>query len=351
MKYLIVGPSWVGDMVMAQTLFTTLKQQDKDAVIDVLAPAWSAPLLERMPEVNRGLDMPLGHGKLEIGVRRQLGKSLTASQYDQAIVLPNSLKSALVPFFAGIPKRTGWKGEMRYGLLNDIRKLDKERYPLMIERFIALACEKGAALPAQLPSPALKANPENRDNARKRLKLTNTQPILALCPGAEFGPAKRWPERHYAEVAKQKLLEGWQVWLFGSAKDKPGNEEIVSLLPEELRPAVHNIAGETSLAEAIDLLSCADAVVSNDSGLMHIAAALGRNLVVVYGSTSPGFTPPLNKNHKILRLGLDCSPCFKRECPLEHLNCLNNLEPQLALDALSELTGKTASLSTQESSE
>ena len=351
MKYLIVGPSWVGDMVMAQTLFTTLKQQDKDAVIDVLAPAWSAPLLERMPEVNRGLDMPLGHGKLEIGVRRQLGKSLSANNYDQAIVLPNSLKSALVPFFAGIPKRTGWKGEMRYGLLNDIRKLDKEHYPLMIERFIALACEKGATLPAQLPSPALKANPENRDNARKRLSLTHTLPILALCPGAEFGPAKRWPERHYAEVARQKLQEGWQVWLFGSAKDKPGNEDIVSLLPENLRASVHNIAGETSLAEAIDLLSCADAVVSNDSGLMHIAAALGRNLVVVYGSTSPGFTPPLNRNHKVLRLGLDCSPCFKRECPLEHLDCLNNLEPKLALDALAELTGQTASLSTQESGE
>ena len=340
-KYLIVGPSWVGDMVMAQTLFTTIKSQDKDAVIDVLAPAWSAPLLERMPEVNCGLDMPLGHGKLEIGVRRQLGKQLADNNYDQAIVLPNSLKSALVPFFASIPRRTGWKGEMRYGLLNDIRKLDKERYPLMIERFIALAYEPNKVIPKELPSPALRANAENCEAARQRFNLTATKPILALCPGAEFGPAKRWPERHYAEVAKQKLKEGWQVWLFGSAKDKPGNEDIVSLIPEELHSSAHNIAGKTSLAEAIDLLSCADAVVSNDSGLMHIAAALGRNLVVVYGSTSPGFTPPLNKNHKILRLGLDCSPCFKRECPLEHLNCLNNLEPRLALDALAELTGES----------
>ncbi|MTI15287.1 lipopolysaccharide heptosyltransferase II [Sansalvadorimonas verongulae] len=337
MKYLIVGPSWVGDMVMAQPLFTTIKEQDNDARIDVLAPAWSAPLLERMPEVNRGLDMPLGHGKLEIGVRRQLGKELAANNYDQAIVLPNSLKSALVPFFASIPKRTGWKGEVRYGLLNDIRKLDKERYPLMIERFIALAYEPHKTLPAQLPSPALKANAESCTAARQRFNLAATKPVLALCPGAEFGPAKRWPERHYAEVARQKLLEGWQVWLFGSAKDKPGNEDIVSLIPEELRSAAHNIAGETSLGEAIDLLSCADAVVSNDSGLMHIAAALGRNLVVVYGSTSPEFTPPLNKNHRVLRLGLDCSPCFKRECPLGHLNCLNKLEPKLALNALTEL--------------
>ncbi|WP_281646428.1 lipopolysaccharide heptosyltransferase II [Parendozoicomonas sp. Alg238-R29] len=349
MKYLIIGPSWVGDMVMAQTLFTTIKNQDSEAIIDVLAPAWSAPLLERMPEVRRGLDMPLGHGKLEINVRKQLGKSLIKEKYDQAIVLPNSLKSALIPFFAKIPKRTGWRGEMRFGLLNDIHKLDKERYPLMIERFIALAFPPASQLPEQLPSPSLKANTENRDQARHRLNLTNTQPVLALCPGAEFGLAKRWPERHYAEVAKQKLLEGWQVWLLGSAKDKPGNDEIVSQLPEQCRSSVHNIAGETSLAEAIDLLSCADAVVSNDSGLMHIAAALGRNLVVVYGSTSPGFTPPLNKNHRILRLGLDCSPCFKRECPLGHLDCLNKLEPQLALDALAELAGKATPL--QESSE
>ncbi len=336
-------------MVMAQTLFTTLKNQDADAIIDVLAPAWSAPLLERMPEVRKGLDMPLGHGKLELGVRRKLGKSLISEYYDQTIVLPNSLKSALIPFWANIPKRTGWKGEMRYGLLNDIRKLDKDKYPLMIERFIALAGEPNAALPSPLPSPALIADTANRDVALNKFKLTSKQPVLALCPGAEFGPAKRWPEQHYAAVAKQKLAEGWQVWLFGSQKDHPGNEQISSLLPDEHKESVHNLAGQTSLAEAIDLLSCAEAVVSNDSGLMHIAAALGRNLVVVYGSTSPGFTPPLNSNNRILRLGLDCSPCFKRECPLEHLNCLNQLEPQLALDALNELTGTTVSL--QDSSE
>ncbi|CAM3476005.1 lipopolysaccharide heptosyltransferase II [Parendozoicomonas haliclonae] len=329
---------------MAQTLFIEIKKQDPEAVIDVLAPAWSAPLLARMPEVRRGLDMPLGHGKLELGMRRTLGKSLISEGYDQAIVLPNSLKSALVPFWADIPKRTGWKGEMRYGLLNDIRSLNKEHYPLMIERFIALAHPKNSALPSPLPSPALIADTENRDAARNKFNLTASKPILALCPGAEFGPAKRWPERHYAAVAEKKLAEGWQVWLFGSEKDRPGNDDIAGQLSTEHADSVHNLAGKTSLAEAIDLLSCADAVVSNDSGLMHIAAALGRNLVVVYGSTSPGFTPPLNDNHRILRLGLDCSPCFKRECPLGHLNCLNQLEPQLALDALEELTGSNVSL-------
>ncbi len=327
---------------MAQTLFIELREQDPQAVIDVLAPAWSAPLLERMPEVNRGIEMPLGHGRVELGIRRSLGKSLCAEKYDQAIVLPNSFKSALVPFFANIPKRTGWKGELRYGVLNDIRSLDKQRYPLMIERFIALAHGKDAALPAPLPKPALLANAANRDEARAKYELNDTcRPILALCPGAEFGPAKRWPERHYAEVAKQKLQEGWQVWLFGSEKDRPGNDEIVAMLPADDQQHVHNLAGKTSLADAIDLLSCADAVVSNDSGLMHIAAALGRNLVVVYGSTSPGFTPPLNDNNRVLQLGLECSPCFKRECPLGHLNCLNELQPEQVLNALTELSGQT----------
>ena len=154
MRILIIGPSWVGDMVMAQTLFQCLKQQHPECEIDVLAPEWSRPLLERMPEVRQALSFPLGHGALELATRRRIGKSL-AGQYDQAILLPNSLKSALVPYFAGIPKRTGWRGEMRYLLLNDVRKLDKARYPLMIERFMALAYAPGAELPQPYPRPSL----------------------------------------------------------------------------------------------------------------------------------------------------------------------------------------------------
>nr|MDT0251025.1 lipopolysaccharide heptosyltransferase II [Endozoicomonas sp.] len=155
MKYLIVGPSWVGDMVMAQTLFIAIKQQHPDAIIDVLAPAWSLPIIERMPEVRRGIDIPLGHGKLGLSARYQLGKSLRQEKYTHAITLPNSFKSALVPFWANIKHRIGWRGEMRYGLLNDIRKLDKSQYPLMVERFIALAYPEGAELPKPLPIPAL----------------------------------------------------------------------------------------------------------------------------------------------------------------------------------------------------
>ena len=197
MNILIIGPSWVGDMVMAQTLFQCLKMRHPDCAIDVLAPDWSRPLLERMPEVRQALSFPLGHGVLELATRRRIGKSL-AGRYDQAILLPNSMKSALVPFFAGIALRTGWKGEMRYGLLNDVRKLDKDRYPLMIERFMALAYPAGAALPQPYPRPSLQIDPATRDAALAHFGLTLDRPVLALCPGAEFGEAKRWPSEHYA---------------------------------------------------------------------------------------------------------------------------------------------------------
>ncbi|WPC05618.1 lipopolysaccharide heptosyltransferase II [Pseudomonas benzenivorans] len=336
MKILIVGPSWVGDMVMAQTLFQCLQQRHPGCQIDVLAPEWSRPILERMPEVRRALSFPLGHGVLQLATRRRIGKSL-AGQYDQAILLPNSLKSALVPFFAGIAKRTGWKGEMRYGLLNDVRTLDKQRYPLMIERFMALAFEPGAEIPRPYPRPRLQIEAASRDAALARFALSLDRPVLALCPGAEFGEAKRWPSEHYARVAEAKIRAGWQVWLFGSKNDHPVGEDIRARLIPGLREEAVNLAGDTSLAEAIDLLSCASAVVSNDSGLMHVAAALDRPLVAVYGSTSPQFTPPLAEQVEIVRLDLECSPCFERTCRYGHYNCLRELAPQPVLEALDRL--------------
>lgn len=337
MKILIVGPSWVGDMVMAQTLFQCLKQRHPGCVIDVLAPEWSRPILARMPQVRAALSFPLGHGALELATRRRIGKSLKG-QYDQAILLPNSLKSALVPFFAGIAKRTGWRGEFRYGLLNDVRTLDKQRYPLMIERFMALAFEPGAELPVPYPKPELRIDPMTRDAALARFGLSLDRPVLALCPGAEFGESKRWPSEHYAEVAQARIRQGWQVWLFGSKNDHAVGESIRARLIPGLREESVNLSGETSLAEAIDLLSCADAVVSNDSGLMHVAAALNRPLVAVYGSTSPGFTPPLADQVEIVRLGIECSPCFDRTCRFGHYNCLRLLEPDAVIHALGKMS-------------
>lgn len=336
MKILIVGPSWVGDMVMAQTLFVCLKQRHPGCEIDVLAPEWSRPILERMPEVRAALSFPLGHGVLDLATRRRIGQSL-AGQYDQAILLPNSLKSALVPFFAKVPKRTGWKGEMRYGLLNDLRKLDKERLPLMIERFMALAYEPNAEIPKPYPQPRLVIDEASRAAALAKFGLSLDRPVLALCPGAEFGEAKRWPAEHYAKVAEIKIRAGWQVWMFGSKNDHPGCEDIRQRLIPGLREESVNLAGETSLAEAIDLLSAASAVVSNDSGLMHVAAALNRPLVAVYGSTSPQFTPPLADRVEIVRLGLDCSPCFERTCRFGHYNCLRELKPRPVIEALQRL--------------
>lgn len=333
-KILVVGPAWVGDLVMAQTLFTLLKQQ-YDCQIDVIAPSWSKPLLERMPEVRQGLTLPVGHKELKLFTRYKIGKSLQAQHYDQAILLPNSFKSALLPFWAKIPQRTGWLGEFRYGVLNDIRKLDKQRYPLMIQRFMALGLPKNEMLENPITiKPNLIVKQTEIDNSIKKFNLDLTKPILALCPGAEFGPAKRWPDVHYAAVAKEKLAQGWQVWLFGSPKD----QEVSYLINNAVDKKCVDLTGKTNLAEAIDLISLANMVVSNDSGLMHIAAALNRKLVVVYGSSSPKFTPPLNETKKILSLNLPCSPCFERECKFGHLNCLTQLEPKHVLLAIDELT-------------
>lgn len=204
---------------------------------------------------------------------------------------------------------------------------------------MALAYEPGAELPQPYPRPSLQIDPQSRDAALAKFGLSLDRPVLALCPGAEFGEAKRWPSEHYAQVAEAKIREGWQVWLFGSKNDHGVGEEIRGRLIPGLREESSNLSGETSLAEAIDLLSCADSVVSNDSGLMHVAAALNRPLVAVYGSTSPGFTPPLADQVEVVRLGIECSPCFDRTCRFGHYNCLRQLLPQPVNEALQRLQG------------
>ncbi|MCK9469289.1 MAG: lipopolysaccharide heptosyltransferase II [Porticoccaceae bacterium] len=333
-RILIVGPSWVGDMVMAHSLVQLLVERGS-AAIDVLAPAWSGPLLARMPGVNAAIDMPVDHGELALGKRLRLGQSLRG-RYDQAIVLPNSLKSALVPLFARIPQRTGWRGEIRYGLLNDLRVLDKKRHPLMVQRFNALAFGKDFRKPVPAPFPRLEVDATGVPALLERFGLDVSRPVLALCPGAEFGPAKRWPESHYGAVAAALVARGWQVWIFGSARDRPVAETLVQHAGDAAAHC-HILAGETALADAIDLLSLADAVVSNDSGLMHVAAALARPLVVLYGPTSPGFTPPLAKAVEVLSIPVDCGPCFQRECPKDHHKCLVDIRPDQVLEALERL--------------
>ena len=329
-RILIVGPSWVGDMVMAQSLFMTLKQKDPNCIIDVLAPGWSKPLLERMPEVTDAIEMPLGHGSFSFGTRRALGKSLRDRHYEQAIVLPRSWKSAVVPFSANIPKRTGYHGEQRFILLNDRRKLDKQGLPMTVHRFNALAYDKQPMAAPPVPQPKLLINEQGVADALQSQGLDRDKPVLVMCPGAEYGPAKRWPEQHYAEVANHYLEQGWQVWLMGSQKD----EVVTAEINAQTQDRCVDLAGRTKLGEAIDLMSLADYVVTNDSGLMHVAASLDRHLVALYGSSDPGFTPPLNAKAKIIRLGLECSPCFKRECPLGHTNCLVEIDPSRVIKAI-----------------
>ena len=329
-KYLIIGPSWVGDMVMAQSLFIDLKQREPDCQIDVLAPAWTAALIDRMPEVSELVAAGFNHGKLSLGERIRLGKTLRGRNYSNAILLPNSLKSALVPAIAKIATRTGWLGEQRWGLLNDIRRLDKSAIPMTVQRFIALGLPKGSPVRpiTDAPAPHLKVDETQVKANLLDNQLTTDKPILVLCPGAEFGASKQWPTKYYAQVAQHYLAEGWQVWLMGSDNDRKACDEISQLNNGQCQI----LAGKTTLPQAIDLMSLASLVVSNDSGLMHIAAALQKPLVAVYGSTDPGHTPPLSGNHAIARLGLDCSPCFKRECPLQHLDCLRKLKPEAVIN-------------------
>lgn len=323
MKILIIAPSWVGDMVMAQSLFIQLKKEQPNCQIDVLAPVWSKGLLERMSQVTKIFEMPLLHGEFALKKRFELGKKLRFENYDQSIVLPNSWKSALIPFFAKIPKRTGFVGEMRYGLLNDARKLDKTILTMTVQRFVTLGLSENAPLPPKYEFPILHVSAKQQRVVIETFKLRLASPTLVLCAGAEFGSAKRWAEGHFAELASQKIAEGWQIWLIGSQKDKPVTEEINKLTGWRCT----DFAGKTNLTQAVDLLSLAHTVVSNDSGLMHVAAALDKKVIALYGSSDQKFTPPLHTNAEIVTLNLPCSPCFKRECPLGHRECLTKILP------------------------
>ncbi|MHB8742221.1 MAG: lipopolysaccharide heptosyltransferase II [Sulfuricaulis sp.] len=331
-KFLVVGPAWVGDMVLAQSLFRLLKQEHPGCRLDVVAPRWSLPLLERMPEVDEAIGLDIGHGELKLGERWRLGSELRVRDYDRAIVLPNSFKSALVPFAARARVRTGFTGEWRYGLLNDIRQLDKQKLPRTVDRFVALGLAPDAALPV-IASPRIRADVNQARTALARLgRGLPVTPVLGLCPGAEYGPAKRWPADYFADVAQAKLAAGWEVWLFGSENDAAVTGAVQSMTGKRCL----DLGGKTTIEEVIDLLSLTTAVVTNDSGLMHVAAALDRQVIAVYGSSDPRHTPPLSDQAQVLYLGLECSPCFKRECPLKHLKCLRDLQPAQVLAAFKE---------------
>lgn len=327
-KALVIAPAWVGDMVMANTLMQCLAAQSDDVQIHVVAPPASAALATRMMEVEQVHQLNVAHGELGWSKRREMGRQLRREQFAIAYVLPNSWKSALVPVFARIPRRVGWQGEIRFGLLNDLRALDRSRYSLMIERFMALADENGQLPNRPYALPVLQPDAQNVERLLAELGLSPDR-VAILCPGAEFGEAKKWPAAQYAEVARALLQSGRQVWLLGSPNDVKDCAAI-----EQLAPGVNNLAGRTSLLDAVDLLSLAQQAVCNDSGLMHAACAVGVPTIGIFGSTSPEFTPPLGANAVVVERELDCRPCFQRTCPLGHLNCLRKLPADQVIDQL-----------------
>jgi len=339
-RILVVAPSWVGDAILSEPLIARLRAPRGEPVVDVLAPAWCAPIYARMQGVGRVVASTIGHGRVDWRQRVALARELSARGYARALVLPNSWKSALVPWLARIPLRTGYVGEMRWGLVNDARRLDRKARPRLVDRYAALAAPRGE--PAQPASaPVLVPDTANRAAAVLALGLDAGRRVAILCPGAEFGPAKRWPPAQFAELAAKFLAYGMQVWIVGSPNDKAAAEAMVGAAGIAGR-TIRDLTGRTDLGTAIDLLSLAAVVVSNDSGLMHAAAAVGVPLVALFGSSSPAFTPPMSAAAKIARIDIACSPCFKRECPLGHFKCMRDLSPLTVYDlALSALPPET----------
>jgi heptosyltransferase-2 len=325
-RILIVAPSWVGDAILSEPLVAVLREPLQDLIIDVLTPSWCAPVYARMRGIARIVESPFGHGELALARRRALARELGGAGYARALILPNSLKSALVPWLARIPRRIGYAAEARASLLTDARRLNGKALPRMVDRFVALAAPAGA-LGAAPPAPVLVPDAANATAAMRALGLSTRQPIAIICPGAEYGPAKRWPSGHFIGLARRLLDAGYAVWLLGSANDRSAAAPIAAAIAR-----VRDLTGRTDLGTAIDLLSLATVVVSNDSGLMHAAAAVGRPLVALFGSSSPEYTPPLSPLARIAKIEIACSPCFERECPLGHFKCMRELAPEVVYD-------------------
>ncbi len=329
-RSLIVAPQWIGDAVMSEPLLRALAARGER--LTVLALPWVAPVYRAMSTVTEVIEAPFQHGGLQWRERRAMADRLRG-QFQVAYVLPNSFKSALLPWLAGIPHRVGRLGESRYGLINArLPNPPRGSRPPMVDFYLALAQGQapGDSGASEQPLPRLTVDPQVALGVLQTHALTPGA-YGVFAPGAEFGPAKRWPPGHYAALARQI---GQTVVLLGSPKEAQDAHTIALAVPAESARVV-NLIGQTSLSEAFGLIAQARWMVSNDSGLMHVAAALGVPQVALFGSSSPLHTPPLNPRARVLwlkqdpthRPALDCAPCFKRSCPLGHLRCLNDLSP------------------------
>ena len=326
-RALVIAPQWIGDAVMSEPLCARLAARGEQ--LTVAALPWVAPVYRAMPKVRAVLELPFAHGRLDWFARRALAATLRG-RFDSAYVLPNSIKSALIPFFAGIPNRVGYQGEGRPILLNQ-RLPNPSGRPPMVAFYSALA-----GIPPKGERPRLHFDADRLASATSAVDLTPGA-YFAFAPGAEYGPAKCWPAAHYAELARMLHVRfGQPVVLLGSAKEGPLCEDIAQAAPGACRV----LAGKTSLIDAMALIAAARALVSNDSGLMHVAAAFGVPQVAAFGSTSPVHTPPLNTRARVVwlkdELQLDCAPCFERTCRFGHTRCLVEMTPTRVAAALDE---------------
>jgi heptosyltransferase-2 len=330
-RILVIAPNWIGDAVMAEPLLRSLKALYPSRPIDIQSPALLSPVWRAMPQVDTVLETSFRHGSLQLKARWRLARQLCKRGYGDVYILPNTLKSALVPWLAGIPRRVGYVGEKRYGLLNVIHHDDCLAPRGMVAFYAALALPPAKLAPSDLPRPRLTVSVDESERTMRDLGLMPQSPLVVFAPGAEFGSAKRWPAAYFGQLAElvRQASPQAQIVLLGSAKDQPVAAEVVQWAPQ-----VISLAGSTSLAQAMALIARADAVVSNDSGLLHVASAFNRPVVAMYGSTNPDYAPPFSDVAKSIYLNLSCSPCRQRECPLGHHKCMRDMLPEQVWQAL-----------------
>ena len=313
-KLLIIPQNWLGDIVMSQTLLKKIKSNNPKTSIDILVNSSLKNLVERMPEINKVIILDCNHRELGLFKRLRLAKEIKKSSYDRSIVLSRSLKSSLIPYFAKIPIRTGELGELRYLLINDLKEFSKESRRKTASRYISMYSDNNEEL-SENYYPSLDSNSENIKNLSEKYDLKKDKKVIIFAPGAAFGPSKMWPVNKFRELGK-KLNNDFKILILGSNNEKSIGNDIVT------NKNMVNLCGKTSIADAVDLMHISKFCVSNDSGLMHLAAATNTKSISIYGSTSPDFTPPLTKNKDIHYKGISCSPCFEKKCKYGHYNCL-----------------------------
>jgi heptosyltransferase-2 len=339
-RTLVISPNWIGDAVMAQPLLALLKRQHPGRPIDVLAPPAVAPVWRAVAEVDTVLETPFRHRALQLKERWKYARMLRRRGYADAYVLPNTIKYALIPWLAGIPRRVGYKGEMRYGLVNVMHHDDEPARPMM-PFYAALAQDPALPAPADVARPSMRVAPEAVAAACARHGIDRARQLVVFAPGAEFGPAKRWPPRYFGQLAQSIVAADplAQVALLGSPKDRETCDEVLAAAGAAA-PNLLNLAGSTKLDEAAAIIAQSDAVVTNDSGLMHIASGLNKPLVALYGPTDPRHTPPSSEFAHWIWLHIECAPCQQRQCPLGHHNCMEKLEPGMAWQELRPMLGQ-----------